>query len=50
MGFVFNGEEICISDEWQEKFIDILATLNSIDAIIVEDMQVDNRNVVYSDD
>lgn len=37
MGFVFNDNELYLSDEWSENF----------DAIKEEDMQIDKRSIVY---
>ena len=50
MGFVFNEDEICLADEWQDNFVEVLETIEVNDAIREEDMQVDNRNVVYEDE
>ena len=47
MGFVFNENELCLSDEWSENFEEALSTVDSNDAIKEEDMQIDRRNVVY---
>jgi len=50
MGFVFNENELCLSDEWYDNFNEVLETLDISDAIREEDMQVDNRNVAYKDE
>jgi len=50
MGFVFNENELCLSDEWHDDFNEVLETVDVNDAIREEDMQVDNRNVVYEDE
>ncbi|MDM8555337.1 hypothetical protein QUF75_11450 [Desulfococcaceae bacterium HSG7] len=50
MGFVFNEDELCLSDEWHNDFNEVLDTIGFSDAIREEDMQVDNRNVVYEDE
>lgn len=47
MGFVFNDDEPCLSDEWHDDFNEVLETIDVKDAIREEDMQVDNRNVIY---
>ena len=53
MGFVFineNGNEILsIKDEWFDDFEDAYETLDCNNAVKEEDMQIDNRNVIYSD-
>ena len=50
MGFVFHGNELCLSDEWNENFDEVLDTVHLDDAIKEEDMQIDTRNVVYGDE
>ena len=50
MGFVFNEDELCLSDEWHEDFNEVLETIYVNDAIREEDMQVDKRNVIYEDE
>ena len=50
MGFVFNDNELCLSDEWIENFEEVLDTVDTNDAIKEEDMQVDTRNVVYEEE
>ena len=51
MGFVFideNGNEtLSITDEWLDDFEDAYKTLDCQDAVNEEDMQIDNRNVIY---
>ena len=50
MGFVFDENELCLSDEWHDDFNEVLETVDVNDAIREEDMQVDTRNVVYEDE
>lgn len=50
MGFVFNNDELCLSDEWSDNFEEILGTVGIKNAIKEQDMQIDNRNVVYEDE
>jgi hypothetical protein len=50
MGFVFNDNELCLSDEWSDDFNEVLGTVDKNDAINEEDMQIDNRNVIYEDE
>lgn len=47
MGFVFNEDELCLSDEWHNDFDEVLETIDVDNAIKKEDMQVDNRKVLY---
>ncbi len=50
MGFVFNDNELCLSDEWSDDFNEVLGTVDESDAIKEKDMQIDNRNVIYEDE
>lgn len=50
MGFVFNDDELCLSDEWHDDFNEVLETIDVKDAIREEDMQVDNRSVIYDEE
>ena len=50
MGFVFNDDELCLSDEWNDDFNEALETIDESDAIKEEDMQIDNRNVIYGNE
>ena len=50
MGFVLNENDLCLSDEWHDDFNEVFETVDVNDAIREEDMQVDNRNVVYEDE
>lgn len=50
MGFVFNNNELCLSDEWSDNFEEILGTVGTSNAIKEQDMQIDNRNVVYDEE
>jgi len=47
MGFVFEDDELCLSDEWSDNFNEVLETVDIDNAIKEQDMQIDNRNVVY---
>jgi len=51
-GFVFsddNNSKLNLSDEWYENFEDAFETLSIEDAIKDEEMQVDNRNLILSE-
>jgi len=50
MGFVFNENELCLSDEWSGEFNEVLETIDINDAVKEEDMQVDNRIFTYEDE
>ena len=50
MGFVFNNNELCLSDEWSDNFDEVLGTVDISNAIEEQDMQIDNRNVVYEEE
>lgn len=50
MGFVFNNNELCLSDEWSDDFYEVLDTVDIKNAIVEQDMQIDNRNVVYEEE
>lgn len=50
MGFVFYGNELCLSDEWHNDFNQILQTIDESDAIQEKDMQIDSRNIVYEEE
>ncbi len=54
MGFVFTDKEgkltLSITDDWYENFNDVFETLDHDDSIIEEDMQIDARYVVTSND
>lgn len=50
MGFVFNGDELCLSDEWSDNFDEVLGTVGIHNAIKENDMQIDSRNVVYEEE
>lgn len=52
MGFIFTEEapSLFLTEEWYENFSEVLATLSEHDAIREEDMQIDNRQMVVSDD
>ena len=50
MGFVFNENEPCLSDEWDDDFNEVFKTVDVIDAIREEDMQIDNRKIIYDDE
>jgi hypothetical protein len=50
MGFVFYENELCLSDDWLDDFNEALGTIDESDAIQENDMQIDNRNVVYEDE
>lgn len=47
MGFVFNDDELCLSDEWYDDFNEVLATVDRNSAIQEKDMQIDNRKIIY---
>ena len=49
MGFVFNNNELCLSDEWSDNFDEVLGTVDISNAIEEQDMQIDSRNVVYEE-
>lgn len=44
MGFVFNNNELSLSEEWHRNFNLAYETLNNDNSISVADMQIDNRN------
>jgi len=44
MGFVFNNNELSLSEEWHRNFNLAYDTLNNDDSISATDMQIDNRN------
>lgn len=44
MGFVFNNNELSLSEEWHRNFNLAYDTLNNDDSISAADMQIDNRN------
>ncbi len=50
MGFVFNNNELCLSDEWSDNFDEVLGTVGISNAIKEQDMQIDSRNVVYEEE
>lgn len=50
MGFVFNNNELCLSDEWHNDFNEVVETIDRNSAIQEQDMQIDNRNVIYEDE
>ena len=50
MGFVFNNNELCLSDEWSDNFDEVLGTVDISNAIEEQDMQIDSRNVVYEEE
>ena len=50
VGFVLNENEPCLSDEWHDDFNEVLETVDVNDAICEEDMQIDNRKIIYEDE
>jgi hypothetical protein len=54
MGFLFTNEQgnttLNITEDWYENLNDVLDTLNPEDSVKEEDMQVDNRYFVVSED
>ena len=50
IGFVFNDDKLCLSDEWHNDFNEVLETIDVKDAIREEDMQIDSRNVIYDEE
>ncbi len=50
IGFVFQGNNLCLFDEWSGNFDEVLDTVQLSDAIKEEDMQIDTRNVVYENE
>lgn len=54
IGFVFIDEggnnNLSITEEWHEDFMDAFSTLNPRNAVKVSDMQIDNRNVIMKED
>jgi len=50
IGFVFNGNELCLSDEWHNDFNEVIETIDRSSAIREQDMQIDNRSVIYEDE
>ena len=50
IGFIFNKNEPLLSDEWSNNFNEVLKTLTVKNAICEEDMQIDDRRVVYNDE
>ncbi len=53
MGFVFidadGNEKLSITDEWFDDFETAYKTLDTKNAVIKSDMQIDNRNVIFSE-
>lgn len=53
MGFVFTDEQgnatLNITEEWYEDFEEVYATLDAEDCVKEEDMQLDNRYVIFSE-
>jgi hypothetical protein len=54
IGFVFVDDEgnnlLSITEEWHEDFTDAFNTLNPRNAVRVNDMQIDNRNVITKEE
>lgn len=50
VGFVFNDNELCLSGEWHNDFNEVIETIDRSSAIREQDMQIDNRNVIYEDE
>jgi hypothetical protein len=54
MGFVFTDKQgnvtLNMTDDWYEDFTDVFDTLDTVDCVKEEDMQVDNRYFVVNDD
>lgn len=54
MGFVFTDEQgaitLSITDDWYDSFSDVLETIDPADCVKEEDMQIDNRYFVVSED
>jgi hypothetical protein len=54
MGFLFTNEQgnttLNITEDWYENLNDVLDTLNPEDSVKEEDMQVDNRYFVVSEE
>ena len=50
IGFIFNENDPHLSEEWGNDFDEILKTLTINDAVCEEDMQIDDRQVVYNDE
>ena len=52
MGFVFldaGEEQLSLSDDWLDSFPEACGTLAEENAVDMDDMQIDERNVIYSD-
>lgn len=43
MGFVFNDNELCLTDEWSEDINEVLKTIKKDESINENDMQIDFR-------
>ncbi len=43
MGFVFNENELCLTDEWSDDINEVLKTINKNESINEKDMQIDFR-------
>jgi hypothetical protein len=43
MGFIFQENELCLTDEWYDDFNDVITTLTEDEAINESDMQIDYR-------
>ena len=50
IGFIFNKNESHLSDEWSNDFNEVSKTLTKRDAICENDMQIDDRQVLYNDE
>ena len=43
MGFIFNENKLCLTDEWYDDFNEVITTLSEDEAINKNDMQIDYR-------
>lgn len=50
IGFVFDDDRLCLSDEWQDDFDTVAETVDIENSISEDDMQIDNRNVIYEEE
>ena len=50
MGFIFHNTDLCITDEWNEEFDEILQTVDRESLIEEADMQIDYRKVSYENE
>ena len=49
IGFIFEEDELHLSDEWSFDLNLVLKTLKDEEAILEQDMQIDNRELIYNE-